>query len=253
MNMVCATCYIPKDDERKPGGEDAHFIYAEQQMIGVADGVGGWAKYGVDAGEYARELIFNSIIAVHRERSNSRGGLVDPKRVLEYAFSKTKLRGSSTACILAHSDGVLRAVNVGDSGFMVFRDNKCVFRSKIQQRGFNRPYQLGKSSKLDRPDCAAELEVAVMVGDVVVLGTDGLLDNVFPWEIEEVLKEESEAKEGIKPDKLACSIAGLSLNNSMDKFKDSPFSEAAKKAGKTHSGGKVDDITVIVGHIVDKC
>ena len=94
--MVAGSFYIPKDNELKPRGEDAHFICVEENTIGVADGVSGWAKRGVDAGEYARELITHSVIAIHNEPK----GAVNPKRVLHTAYSNTLARGSSTACII---------------------------------------------------------------------------------------------------------------------------------------------------------
>jgi protein phosphatase PTC7 len=86
----------------KTGGDDAYFICSSEQVVGVADGVGGWADMGVDAGEYARELMTQSMIAVCQEPQ----GFIDPARVMARAHSKTKCRGSSTACILALSDYV---------------------------------------------------------------------------------------------------------------------------------------------------
>ncbi|KAH0981056.1 hypothetical protein GBA52_008233 [Prunus armeniaca] len=40
-----------KENQEKPPGEDADFICHDAQTIGVADGVGGWARKGVDTGE----------------------------------------------------------------------------------------------------------------------------------------------------------------------------------------------------------
>ncbi|KAH0986468.1 hypothetical protein GBA52_013645 [Prunus armeniaca] len=57
MKLVCGSCYCPKDNPKKPLGEDAHFISHFAQTIGVADGVGGWARKGIDAGEYARGIM----------------------------------------------------------------------------------------------------------------------------------------------------------------------------------------------------
>ncbi|CAL2228079.1 unnamed protein product [Prunus armeniaca] len=54
---------------RKPGkplGEDAHFICHDAQTIGVADGVGSWARKGVNAGEYARGLMNHTKKHSHR-------------------------------------------------------------------------------------------------------------------------------------------------------------------------------------------
>ena len=94
--MVCGSFYIPKQKDSKPQGDDAHFICAEKQTIGVADGVGGWSNKGVDAGQYARELIANCIKAIQDEEK----GEVDPRRVIDEAYSNTNVEGSSTACIL---------------------------------------------------------------------------------------------------------------------------------------------------------
>ncbi|XP_062152153.1 probable protein phosphatase 2C 55 [Alnus glutinosa] len=248
LKMVCGAFYLPKDNELKPEGEDAHFICSEKQAIGVADGVGGWAKKGVDAGEYARELMNNAFIAIQQQPD----GVLDPKRVLNEAFLNTEAEGSSTACIAMLKDNILHSVNVGDSGFLIFRDNRLLYQSPTLQHYFNCPYQLGNSKTCDRPSSAEETTVPVVPGDIIVLGTDGLLDNVYPTEIEEVLKEKT--LEGVvDPWQLALTIAvDLAFYNSMDKCSCSPFARAAQLAGQKHIGGKIDDITVVVAQIVSQ-
>lgn len=87
----------------------------------------------------------------------------------------------------------------------------------------------------------------VEAGDVVVAGTDGLLDNMHPSEIEEIIRPCLEQDSDSDPQQLAESIANLALYNSLDKYADTPYAQAARKAGHRHRrGGKVDDITVIV-------
>lgn len=249
MKMVCGSFYLSKESEnRSVLGEDAHFICAEENTIGVADGVGGWALSGVDAGEYARKLMDNSAMAVHNQHRKSG---VDPKEVLHEAYANTKnILGTSTACIVTfnNKDGTLHAVNVGDSGFMLFRDNKCVYESPIRQHYFNCPLQLGTGSN-DGPQSATEIKVKVLrPGDVIVLGTDGLLDNVSPGEIEKVLEENTI----VEPEMLAWIIAEqLAFRNSEDVNRLTPFAIAAHEAGVEHIGGKRDDVTVIVGHIIE--
>lgn len=102
LKLLSGACNLPHPDKIKTGGEDAYFICPDKQVVGVADGVGGWADLGIDAGEYARELMSQAMIAVREEPQGS----IDPARVLEKAHSMTKCRGSSTACILALSDSV---------------------------------------------------------------------------------------------------------------------------------------------------
>lgn len=101
--MLSGSCYLPHPAKAATGGEDAHFICSDEQAIGVADGVGGWADVGVNAGLFAQELISNSVRAVQEEPK----GCFNPVRVLEKAHSNTKARGSSTACIIALTDEVL--------------------------------------------------------------------------------------------------------------------------------------------------
>lgn len=108
LKLLSGSCYLPHPAKEETGGEDAHFICIDEQAIGVADGVGGWADLGVDAGKYARELMSHSVSAIQEEPKGS----VDPGRVLEKAYSSTKSRGSSTACIIALTNQVCQTFRV---------------------------------------------------------------------------------------------------------------------------------------------
>ncbi|THG15334.1 hypothetical protein TEA_005311 [Camellia sinensis var. sinensis] len=44
LKIAAGPPYLPKDDELKPRGDDAHFLYAEKQTVGWADGAGGWTR-----------------------------------------------------------------------------------------------------------------------------------------------------------------------------------------------------------------
>ncbi|KAI7980587.1 putative protein phosphatase 2C 55 [Camellia lanceoleosa] len=90
----------------------------------------------------------DSLIALH----NQPKGAVNPKMVLFEAYSNTKAQGSSTACIITLDGHILRAINIGDSGFMLIRHGKVIYHSPVQQRSFNCPYQLGNTK--DHPSLA---------------------------------------------------------------------------------------------------
>ncbi|WCJ19718.1 Protein phosphatase 2C family protein [Euphorbia peplus] len=242
LKMNAGSSYIPKDNIQRPKGEDAHFICPEKNTIGVADGVGGWAARGVDSGKYSRGLMNNSLIALEKEIA----GYVNPSKVLDTAFENTILKGSYTACIIALNGKFLDYVNVGDSGLMVFRDKKLMCRSPVQQHRFNVPYQLGCSSSSDKPSSAYDEIMIVKEGDIVVAGTDGLLDNMYPSEVLEILEQECDKE----PEEIASVIAECALFNALDEEYFSPFAQAAEKAGIYDKlGGKYDDITVIVAKI----
>lgn len=45
----------------------------------------------------------------------------------------------------------LHAINLGDSGFVVVRGGRTIFRSPVQQHGFNFTYQLESGKRGDQP------------------------------------------------------------------------------------------------------
>ncbi|KAK3148986.1 hypothetical protein QOZ80_3AG0211360 [Eleusine coracana subsp. coracana] len=243
LKLLSGSCYLPHPAKEATGGEDAHFICDEEHVIGVADGVGGWADLGVDAGLYAKELMSKSMTAVKDEPD----GTVDPSRVLEKAYTSTKARGSSTACIITLKDQSIHAVNLGDSGFVVVRDGRTVLRSPTQQHDFNFTYQLESGGGSDLPSSAQVFHFEVAPGDVIVAGTDGLFDNLYNNEISGVVVEA--LRVGLSPQAAAQKIAALARQRAMDKNRQSPFASAAQEAGYRYYGGKLDDITVVVSYV----
>lgn len=132
---------------------------------------------------------------------------------------------------------------------MVIRDGSLLYRQKEQQHGFNFPYQLGTGSS-DSPDDAECTELELAEGDVVVVASDGVLDNLFAEEIvaivrEGVLLKKSELEVASRIAQLSSAKANLSSGRT-------PFAVAANQAGYQFSGGKLDDISVVVGFVVQK-
>ncbi|XP_073119132.1 probable protein phosphatase 2C 55 [Henckelia pumila] len=243
LKLNSASCYLPHPDKEETGGEDAHFICSDEQAIGVADGVGGWADLGVNSGFYARELMSNSVNAIQDEPQ----GFIDPTRVLEKAYTCTKAKGSSTACIIALTDQGLHAINLGDSGFLVIRDGCTVFKSPVQQHDFNFTYQLECGNGGDLPSSGQVFTIPIAPGDVIIAGTDGLFDNLYNSDITAVVVHAVRA--GLGPQVAAQKIAALARQRAEDKNRQTPFSTAAQDAGFRYYGGKLDDITVIVSYI----
>ncbi|KAJ4842791.1 hypothetical protein Tsubulata_040658, partial [Turnera subulata] len=236
LTMLCGSFYIPKGGR----GDDAHFICIEKQTIGVADGVGSYAREGIDAGKYARQLMSNAKNAVLDEPKDK----VDLVRVLREAYTLTEAEGASTACLITLDNNSLHAVNLGDSGFIVLRNGETIYRSPTQQHSFNAPYQLGRRSS-DTPKDAQVLMVPVEAGDVIIAGTDGLFDNLFETQIEEVARPGIE--QGFDPEEVAQAVAEYAHSVSRDNEAFTPFMHNSANA---YSGGKPDDITVIVSCIV---
>ncbi|KAK7386521.1 hypothetical protein VNO78_26804 [Psophocarpus tetragonolobus] len=243
LKLFSGSCYLPHPDKEDTGGEDAHFICADEEAIGVADGVGGWADVGVNAGLFARELMSHSVRAIQEEPRGS----INPATVLEKAHSCTKAKGSSTACIVALTHMGLHAINLGDSGFIVVRDGCTIFRSPVQQHDFNFTYQLESGNGGDLPSSGEVFTIPAAPGDVVIAGTDGLFDNLYNDEVAEVVLQAIRA--GLEPQITAQKIAALARQRAQDRNRQTPFSTAAQEAGFRYYGGKLDDITVVVSYI----
>lgn len=146
---------------------------------------------------------------------------------------------------------------IGDSGFVVLRireDGKffLVHTSASQQRRFNFPYQLGWNKNGDHPSSALQGTVDIQPEDVVVVATDGVLDNLDAHGICNLANTLLELNT-FSPETLAESIAQKAFEDSLKEDFDSPFSQEARRHGyNDYLGGKSDDISVTVGKIVTK-
>ena len=118
-----------------------------------------------------------------------------PHDALAFSYRMTKMIGSCTACIVVLHAGVLETLNLGDSGFLLARPEKAggtegytvIFKTTEQQHTFNMPYQLGTYSQ-DLPHHGDSKSLEVAAGDVVVMATDGVWDNIFAEQILEILE-----------------------------------------------------------------
>lgn len=87
--------------------------------------------------------------------------------------------------ILNRENSTVYTANIGDSGFIVVREGTIVHRSEEQQHYFNTPFQLslpppghGENVLSDSPESADSLSFPVLDGDVILVATDGVFDNV---------------------------------------------------------------------------
>jgi len=236
-------------------GEDACFVSSTNTMdiIGIADGVGGWRKRGVDPSKFSFGLM-----EACKKLIDSEDVIKKPTQLLASAYEmictyEAPPVGSSTAVILMFDrlTRKLNTANLGDSGFMVVRENKIVHRTLSQQHRFNAPYQLsirpeGSKGLNDKPEDSQTEELDLEIGDIIVMASDGFFDNLFD---EDILKILSHVKEGTleEIEKTVSVLGEKAVELAADKTYMSPFSVEAQKLGYLRTvGGKVDDVTVIV-------
>lgn len=88
------TVIIPKDQSIKKGGEDS--ADSSDNLLVVADGVGGWAELGVDSGKFSREVT-KTVLQGWKQDKN-----LSTKELLLYGCNvATQLHtGSSTVVVL---------------------------------------------------------------------------------------------------------------------------------------------------------
>ena len=171
--------------------------------------------------------------------------------------------------------------------------------SPQQLRSFNAPFQLGRAhdtiaqqqaesaeaeggsaadqtdDRFETPEDASIVRVPVSPGDVIVLATDGLFDNMPEADVLEIVERhakryvqreatrrssmsdpdgggaEDDARSGSAEAALARELAERAKELSLDNSLDSPFAILAKDNDILWSGGRPDDITIIVSTVVD--
>ncbi|CAG9824665.1 unnamed protein product [Phaedon cochleariae] len=110
-----------------------------------------------------------------------------PKDFQRHPKNSKDFQRSSTACVVLLNAETchLYTANIGDSGFMVVRRGEVVRRSEEQQHYFNTPFQLSlpppgyrQEVLSDRPDSAVTEDFPVEDGDVILVATDGVFDNL---------------------------------------------------------------------------
>ena len=247
----------------KGAGEDALILMPEIDAFAVADGVSGWAEDGVDPAIYPKEIM-NGVQAGFESSEISSTGLPG---ILDYAYSSNEEVGSCTVCVAQLEEGrSLKVANLGDSGLKVLRREpagawQVAWESGSQQHEFNMPYQM--SSDKEYSDTAQDADystVPVNPGDVIVQATDGLWDNLRDQDMCQIVAGVPRTG-GIDVDALAEYLCAAASRNSVDTSYPSPFMQEAVRAGQIQvsifdkmqgiepTGGKLDDITVVVAEV----
>jgi protein phosphatase PTC7 len=174
----------------------------------LADGVGGWRKYNIDALNYAKglcERIFQNYsryqlsLKLKTQKKlcidtlsnlnyleNTQDSLLSQysetfvKKLLVKSVNQLKVPGSSTCTIilLNKNTGVIYSNCIGDSLYMILKYNNMNryykhFKSKEQMhiKIFNSPFQVGTQG--DSPELAHSCTHDLEVNDIIITASDG--------------------------------------------------------------------------------
>ncbi|KAG8343687.1 putative Stage II sporulation protein E (SpoIIE) [Trypanosoma vivax] len=236
-------CAVPHPEKVKSGGEDAFLVHTSG--IGVADGVGGYARVGVDPAIFTRNVMKHTRCAIEEDNNC---GTVSALQALTYGFTeaqKLQQPGGCPVTLVTLLNGHFASVlNLGDCGTICLRSSKLFFATEPQQHSFNCPYQLPE----DPPSAGDCTTLEVSEGDIFLCASDGLLDNVS---LSDILKHlDDVVRDGCQ--RVAEALVAQACLNGADPQFDSPFARHARLAGYRYAGGKQDDVTVVIAQVTQQ-
>lgn len=264
---------------QKPGGpcEDAYFF--SSQAMGIADGVShmaDFAHYGVDAAAYAAELMelaAAALLSGPPPGAAAGGHAAAADRAvaaMAEADAKATTFGATTVSLLALDGCNVGVANLGDSGFVLLRRKslgmEIVEQSREQCHSWNCPYQFTRvplalqrylTQRLDTAEDSDKYQVQVCHGDLLLLYTDGLSDNLHWHEVTSILNDviQRTPAEGAKawadPKDLADALVNAAYDRSLDEKAFTPFAKHAKQHQLDYPGGKPDDISVVAAWVLE--
>ncbi|CAG7918205.1 unnamed protein product [Penicillium olsonii] len=209
LGVTKETNSVSRRRTRPDSGEDAFFVSrignrisdhqegnAEAVAFAVADGVGGWTESRVDPADFSHGLC--GYMAHTAQTWHEPAEALRPKSLLQAGYDAvvddpTIRAGGSTASVgVALPDGRVELANLGDSGSVLLRRAAVHSYSIPQTHGFNTPFQLsvipprmraqanvfGGAFLEDFPKDASVTNVQMQHGDVLMLATDGVFDNL---------------------------------------------------------------------------
>lgn len=249
-----------QDDVYGTCGEDSYIIknFENNKFFGVFDGISSVKHYGFDPSEFPYHLVYNLYKTLTDDDIDIKQELIN----IGQKITDENIKGSSTVCLskFNQNDGKLETFNLGDSGFMVFRRiNKLkpilLYKSEPQCFGFNYPYQFNNFIESHKNDILSiqKHELFLQKGDIIILASDGLWDNLYEDEIKLSILLSCAKSEKLDIKELVYDI----LDDIKELFDDDydptvrkgPFAvEASKLLNLNHRHhSKKDDVTIIIG------
>lgn len=237
---------LPLTGEGHRCGEDAWRIERAKDgryLFGVADGVGGWRESGGDSSVVSNGLL-DAIKDEFLKTTAAKSLIEISEKAFKSLVGKGISKGSTTLTLLSIQDQLVKVMNLGDSGALIIRPSQkeIIFRTKPGQQGFNTPHQIGFGFS-GEPQGSIRMQATIhtppplLKGDIILLGTDGLFDNLYDQDILSHLLQGGTTQQ----------LAKMAQIKGQDSMYMSPF---ARSTGGRYIGGKNDDISLIVAKVL---
>jgi protein phosphatase PTC7 len=267
------------------GHKDADATLISPMLLGVADGVSQIEDFGLDASELpndllkaCEELAMPQLIPDFLD-SSYRG----PIPLMREAYESTDCYGSTTIClaILDNSTKIhgklhpmIAVLSIGDCELLVLRRLQCqelyetVFHTEMQRIDGNAQCPLQVCRLDDRIDPNFDERIAIEViergsavhcvsiyeGDIVVMGSDGVFDNLFIDEIIAMVNEMlPPARAGAKFRPTDAALLKQVATRIVDEChaKTKPSFGGGYPDTPIGIGGKRDDTCCVVGEVIE--
>ncbi len=180
---------------------------------------------------------------------------MNPKELLVETQKMNTHKGSATMIVAVLEGDRLNTCYIGDSGLLIIRKYNdqyvSIYETTEQQHSFNFPFQLAsvESGVSDDPQNAICASIHVQKEDIVVMGSDGLFDNIYNKEILASTKTAHLTNTHLTT--LSRELAEEAIKRGKQPKFLSPFAFRANLEKLEFIGGKLDDTTVILADITD--
>lgn len=270
------------------GYKDADATLTSPMILGICDGVSQLEEFGMDPSLLPNELlqVCEEIAMlqlmpddINRSMKDSYKG---PISLLKEAYEETSSMGSTTVLLAALDNStrihgklhpMIAVLSIGDCELLMLRrtngrqaELEAVFHTEMQRIDSNvqTPLQLARVD--ERIDADFDESIALEViekgsavhcvsayeGDILIMGSDGVFDNLFLDELVEICNAI------IKPSRTKefAPIAPSVLSQVAQRIVADSHAKSDAKGGQfldtpIGKGGKVDDTSVVVSEIVE--
>lgn len=252
----------PVDTLSIKAGDDAMLVCST--TMAIADGVSGWESKGEQSssGIWARSMLetLSRLMTEYKishvpHHLNDR----DIEQVLDDTYLHTShlmdvqgLKGSSTLVLGMLSGDQLKMISIGDSKIYIVRDGKIIKTNEEQMISDMCPCQIGTQTLSVMPSqmCWVD-DIVLQENDVIFMCSDGISDNLYEWEILDMLNEYLNKKnDNIR--KVANRILATAKQVAFDDHAFTPYNEKVNKARSDANsvGGKLDDMSLAIAKVV---